>query len=157
MPTVLSRGCWSVDVDATVSVQRAAAAADSVSSVSTHCSRARVLLLSRRVALDVASVDVRLSVGRGCVSLLVHRAVMRLVVSGRGWGCVGPAYNCRVRRRVRMMVLLLSRRLLLVTAAVNACLSVGRRWSLKRAVNKHARRLMYAACRLAVVALTRAH
>ena len=85
-----------------------------------------VLLLSRRVALDVVSLYVRLSVGRGCVSLVADRAVMRLVVCGRRCGCVGPAYSCRVRRRVRVMVLLLSRRLVLVTAAVDVCLSVGR-------------------------------
>ena len=85
-----------------------------------------VLLLSRQVALDVASVDVRQSVGRGCASILVHRAATRLEVSGRGCGCVGPAFNCRARRRVRAMVLFLSRRLVLVTAAVNVCLSVSR-------------------------------
>ena len=45
------------------------------------------------VALDVASVDVRLSVGRGCISLLRHRAVMRIVVSGRGCDCDSPAYS----------------------------------------------------------------
>ena len=84
-----------------------------------------VLLLSRRAAVDVASVDVRLSVGRGCVSLLADCAGMRLVVSGRGCDCVGLACSCRVRRRVHVMALLLSRRLVLVTAAVNVCLSVG--------------------------------
>ena len=84
-----------------------------------------LLLLSRRVALDVATVDVRLSVGRGCVSLLVHSAVMRLVLSGRGCGCVGPAYSCHVQRTVRVMALLLSLSLVLVTAVVHVCLSVG--------------------------------
>ena len=68
----------------------------------------------------------RLSVGHGCVSLLDRRAVMRLVVSERGCGCVGPACSCHVRGRVRVMVLVLSRRLMLVTAAVNVFLSVGR-------------------------------
>ena len=52
-----------------------------------------VLPLSRRVALDVASVDVRLSVGRGYVSLLRHRAVMRALVCERGCVCVGLAYS----------------------------------------------------------------
>ena len=52
-----------------------------------------LLALSRHVALGVASVDVRLSAGRGCVSLLVHSAVMRLVVSGRGCDCDSPAYS----------------------------------------------------------------
>ena len=85
-----------------------------------------VILLSRCVAFNVASVDVRLSVGLGCVSLLVERAVMRLVVTGRGCGCVGRVRSCHVRRHVLVMVLLLSRRLLLVTAAVNVCLPVGR-------------------------------
>ena len=85
-----------------------------------------VLLLSRRVALDVVSLYVRLSVGRGCVSLLVNRAGMRLEVSGRGCGCDSPACSCHVRRRVRVMKLLLYRRLLLVTVPVNVCLSVGR-------------------------------
>ena len=85
-----------------------------------------VLLLSRSVALDVASVDVRLSIGRGCGSLVARRAVMRLAVSGRGCGCVSPAFSCHIWRRVSVMVLLLSRRLVLVTAAVTVCLSVGR-------------------------------
>ena len=116
-----------------------------------------LLALSRRVALDVASVDVRLSVGRGCASLIAHHAVMRLEVSERGCGCVGPACNCHVRRTVRVMELLLSRRVSHVTAAVNVCLSVGRCWSFKRSVKPHPQRLMYAACRLAVVAPTRVH
>ena len=85
-----------------------------------------VLLLFPRVALDVDSVDFRLSIGRGCGSLLAHRAVMRLVVRGRGCGCVGPGCTCRVQRRVSVMVLLLSRRVALVTAVVNVCLSLGR-------------------------------
>ena len=85
-----------------------------------------VLSLPRRVVLDVASVDVSLSVGRGCASLLVERAVMRLVLDGRGCGCVGSTCSCRVRRYVRVMKLLLYRRLLLVTAAVSVCLSPGR-------------------------------
>ena len=85
-----------------------------------------VLLLFPRVALDVDSVDFRLSVGRGCASMVAHRTVMRLVVRGRGFGFAGPACSCHVHRRVRVMVLLLSRRLLLVTAAVSVCLSVGR-------------------------------
>jgi hypothetical protein len=72
------------------------------------------------------AVNVRLSVGRGCVSLLDHRTVMRLEVGGREHGCVSPSYSCRARRQVRVMVLLLSRRVLHVTAAVNVCLSVGR-------------------------------
>ena len=84
------------------------------------------LHLSRRVAVDIATVDIRLSVGRGCASLLVNRAVTRLVVRERGCGCVGPAFNCRARRRVRVMVLLLSRHLVLATVAVNVCGSVGR-------------------------------
>ena len=95
-------------------------------SLSTRWIRAMVPLLSRRVALDVASVYVRVSVGRGCVSWLALRALLRLVVSRRGFGCVGRACSCRVRRRVSVIVLLLSRRLLFVTAAVNVCLSVGR-------------------------------
>ena len=102
--------------------------------VSPHCLgalswcrvRPMVLLLSRRVALGVDTVDVRQCVGRGCVSLFLHRAVMPLEVVGRGCGCIGPSCSCRVWRRVRAMVLLLSRRLILVTAAVNVCLSVGR-------------------------------
>jgi hypothetical protein len=85
-----------------------------------------VLALPRRVALDVASVDVRLSVGRGCASLLEHRAVAWLVVSERGCSYVGPACSCHVRGHVSVMVLLLSRRLVLVTAAVNISLAVGR-------------------------------
>ena len=113
-------------VDTAVSIQCEAADADCVSSLSTRCVRARVQLLPRRVALDVASVDVRLSVGRGCVSLLVHSAVMRLVVSGRRCDCVRPVCSCRMRRRVLAMVLLMSRRLVLVAATVNVCLSVGR-------------------------------
>ena len=113
--------------------------------------------LSRGIALDIASVDVRLSVGRGCDSSLAHRAVMRLEVSRRGCGCVCPACSCGVRCRVRVMVVLLSRRLLLVVAEVNVCLSVGRSWAFKREFNAHPRRLMYAACRLAVVAPTRPH
>ena len=84
------------------------------------------VLISSSLLLVAATVNIRLSVGRGCASLLVHGAVMRLVVSGRGYGCVSQAYSCRARRRVRVMVLLLSRRLVLVTAAVNICLSVGR-------------------------------
>jgi hypothetical protein len=99
----------------------------------------------------------RLTVGRGCASLHVPRTVMRLVVSGRGCGSIGPACRCHVRGHGRVMVLLLSRRLVLVSAAVNVCLPVGRSWSFKRDVNLHRRRLMYAACRLAVVAPTRAH
>jgi hypothetical protein len=42
-----------------------------------------------------------------------------------GCGCVGPACSYRVRRYVRVMVLHLSPSLVLVTAAVNVCLSVG--------------------------------
>ena len=72
------------------------------------------------------AVNVRLSVGRGCVSLLVQRAVMWLVVSGRGCDCVGQACSCCVQRRVSVMELPLSRRLVLVTVTVNVCLSVGR-------------------------------
>jgi hypothetical protein len=124
--TVLSWGWWSMGVDAAVSVQSAADDADCVSSFSWCCVRAAVLLLYRRVALDDPSVDVRLSAGRGCVSLVADRAVMRLVVSGRRCGCVSPVYSCRARRRSRVIVLLVSRRLSLVTAAVNVCLSVGR-------------------------------
>ena len=71
-------------------------------------------------------VDIRLSVGRRCASLLDHRAVMRLVVDGRGCGCGSPACSSRVQRLVRVMVLLLSRRLSLVTTTVTACPSVGR-------------------------------
>ena len=41
-----------------------------------------------------------------------------LVVGGRGCGFLGPVCSCRVRRRVCVMVLLLSRRLVLVSAAV---------------------------------------
>jgi hypothetical protein len=84
------------------------------------------LLLSRRVAHDVASVDVRLSARRGCASSLDHRPVTRLVVRGHGCDCIGPACSCGACRQVSVMVLLLSRRLTLVTAAVTACLSVGR-------------------------------
>ena len=81
-----------------------------------------VILLYPCVTLVVASVDVRLSVGRGCVSLLVNRAVslwtwIRLCRS---------SVQLLVRRRVHVMVLLLSRRVSLVTVAVNGCLSVGR-------------------------------
>jgi hypothetical protein len=83
-------------VDASVCVQSAAATVDCFSSLSWCCVRARALLPPRRVALDVASVDIRLSVGRGCVSLVTHRAVMRLVVCGRGCGCVSPVYSYRV-------------------------------------------------------------
>ena len=54
---------WSVEADTTVSIQRAAAAADCVSSLSTHCVRVMVLLLSRRDALVTAEVNVCLSVG----------------------------------------------------------------------------------------------
>jgi hypothetical protein len=85
-----------------------------------------VLLLSRRVTLDVASFNVRLSVGRGCVSLHVHRAVMRLVVSERVCGCVSPVCSCRIRRRVFVVALPLSRRVAHVTAVVNVGVSVGR-------------------------------
>ena len=105
---------------------RGGAVITSSDSLSTSRIRVMVLHLSRRVALDIASVDVRLSVGRGCGSLVARRAVMRLVVSGRGCGCVGPAYSCHVQCRLCTMVLLLSRRLLLVIATVNVCLSVGR-------------------------------
>ena len=129
--------------------------------VSPHCRRTVFvrwcLLPSRRVAVDVASVDVRLTVSRGCASLFAHRAVVRLVVRGCGFGRVGPACSFRVRRRVSVMVLLLSQRRLLVTAAVNVCLSVGRWRSFTRDVNMHHRRLMHAACRLAVVAPIRAN
>ena len=125
-------------------------------SLSTRWIRAMVPLLSRRVALDVASVYVRVSVGRGCVSWLALRALLRLVVSRRGFGCVGRACSCRVRRRVSVIVLLLSRRLLFVTAAVNVGLSVVRWWSIKCHVNMHPRPLTHAACRLALVAPTRA-
>ena len=52
-------------------------------SLSTRWIRAMVLLLTRRGALNFASVDVRLSIGRGCDSLVARRAVMKLVVSGR--------------------------------------------------------------------------
>ena len=75
-------GRWTLDT--AVSIQCAAAAADSASPLSTRWIRAMLLLLSRRAAVDVASVHVRLSVGRGCVSLLADCAGMRLVVSGRG-------------------------------------------------------------------------
>ena len=85
-----------------------------------------MLLRSRRVALDVASIDVRLSVGRGCASWLAHRAVMRLVVCGCECGYVGSACSCCVRRRVCVVVPLPSRRLVLLTAAVNVCSPVGR-------------------------------
>ena len=44
---------------------------------------------------------------------------MRMVICGRGCDCDGPAFNCRARRRVRAMVLFLSRRLVLVTALVD--------------------------------------
>ena len=59
--------------------------------MSTRWVRAMVPLLSRRDLLNVASVDVHLSVGRGCASLLVHSAVMRLVVCGRECGCRGAS------------------------------------------------------------------
>ena len=105
---------------------RGGAVITSSDSLSTSRIRVMVLHLSRRVALDIASVDVRLSLGRGCGSLVARRAVMRLVVNGRGCGCVDPACSCRVLRCSRVMVLLLSRRVALVTAAVNVCPSVGR-------------------------------
>ena len=79
-------------VDAAVCVQSAAATVDCVSSLSWCCVRALAVLLSRRVVLNLASVDVRLSVGRGCTSCLARRAVMRMVVSGRGCDCDSPAY-----------------------------------------------------------------
>ena len=113
-------------VDASVCVQSAAATVDCFSSLSWCCVRARALLPPRRVALDVASVDVRLSVARGCASFPVQRAVMRLVVRARGCVCVGTACSGRVRRWVCVMVLLLSRRLVSFSAAINGCLSVGR-------------------------------
>ena len=98
-------------------------------SVSPHCRRVMpvrwCLLGSRRVSLDVTAVNVRLSVGRGCVSLVADRTVMRLVVSRRGCSCVSPACSCRVRRWGCVMVLLLSRRLVFVSAAINGCPSVG--------------------------------
>ena len=56
---------WAMDVDATVSVYYAAAA-PSVSPLTWWCVRAMVIPLSRRVALDVLSVDIRLSTGRQC-------------------------------------------------------------------------------------------
>ena len=55
--TVLSCGWWSVDVDAAVLVQRAAAVSDRRVSV-------MALLLSRRLLLATAAVNVCLSVGR---------------------------------------------------------------------------------------------
>ena len=125
-PTAQSCGWWSVGVDAAVSAYCAPATVDCFSSLSWCCVRARALLPPRRVALDVASVDVRLSVARGCASFPVQRAVMRLVVRARGCVCVGTACSGRVRRWVCVMVLLLSRRLVSFSAAINGCLSVGR-------------------------------
>jgi hypothetical protein len=110
---------------------------------------------SRCGALDIVPLDARLYVGGGCPSLLAHRAVTQMVVYGRGCNCVGSACSYDIWRRVHVMVLLVSRRLLLITAAVNVCLSVGRCWPFKRAVHVHPRKLMYAACRLAVVTPTR--
>ena len=73
-------------MDAAVSVRCPAAAPDCVTSLSWCCVGAMVVLLSRHVALDAASVNVRLSVGRGFASLVARRAVMRLAVSRRGCG-----------------------------------------------------------------------
>jgi hypothetical protein len=78
--TVDLHSCGRLCVDAVVSVQHAAAADGSVSSLSCRPLRMMVLLLSRRPLLVTAAVDVA---GSDARTLLAHRAVMRLVVSGR--------------------------------------------------------------------------
>jgi hypothetical protein len=70
----------------------------------------------------------RSSVRRSWMRLLGRpRAAMRLLVTGRRCGCVSPACSCRVRRRVRVMVLLLSRHFVIDTV-------VGQRLSVRRSL-----------------------
>ena len=47
----------------------------------------------RRVLFGAAKGDVHGFVARVCVTLLVHRSVMRVVVSGRGCGCARLIYS----------------------------------------------------------------
>ena len=78
--TVALHCCGRLGADAAVSVQHAAAAGDSVSPLSCRLLRMMGLLLSRRPLLVTPAVDMA---GTDARTLLAHRAVMRLVVSGR--------------------------------------------------------------------------
>ena len=77
--TVVLHSCGRLCVDAVVSVQYAAAAGGIVSLLSCRLLRMIVLLLSRRPLLGTPAVDVA---GSDARTLLSHRTVMRLVVSG---------------------------------------------------------------------------
>jgi hypothetical protein len=105
-PTVLSCGWWSANVDAAVPVQRAAAVADYVPSLSWCCLRAVIL------------ATVSMCLARRCLSQRssVRRSWMRLPAcppccqggwwsGGRGCGCGSPAYSCHDQILVPLVLL----------------------------------------------------